>query len=97
MIRLMMIVLIFVAACGDVSRQQHDAAVIHDAAPDSLQPPGDAIIDASPLQEAREFVNAGARITGPTYTFEIQMGHAAQQSSVTGSTYKLEGNAAIKP
>lgn len=99
MARLIALALLVVAACGDVSREQHDAAVVHDAAIDTSQPPPpiDASPDAAPPKEAREFVSGSARMMSATYTFEIQVGHDAQQGKIAGPTYKLEGNAAVKP
>jgi hypothetical protein len=99
MVRLMMSVVIVLTACGNVSRQQHDAGVVYDAAIDSPQPPppADAMPDAPPLKETREFVNGGTRMMSSTYTFDIQVGHGMQQSKTAGATYQFEGNAAVKP
>jgi len=96
MARLIRLTLIVAAACGNVARNQDDAAVPHDAAVDSSKPL-DAPADSAPLHEAREFVSGGTRMTGATYTLDVQVGHAAQQSKITGPTYKLEGAAAVKP
>jgi len=99
MVRLMMSVVVILAACGNVSRQQYDAAVVYDAAIDSPQPPppSDAMLDAPPLKEARELVSGGTRMTSATYTFDIQVGHGMQQGKAAAATYQFEGNAAVKP
>ena len=93
MIRL--IALAFLVACGSVSRSQHDAAAQDDAAIDSS--PQDMPPDAAQRRSTSELVGGGARMTGATYTFEIQVGHSAQQSKIVGPTFRLEGNAAVKP
>jgi hypothetical protein len=80
-------------ACSDITREQPDAPV---------QPPVDGSVDtpAPPLippREAREIVNGGGRLTGTTYTLDVQIGHSVQQSKATSTTYTFEGNAAVKP
>ncbi|HEX3479605.1 MAG TPA: hypothetical protein VHT91_31495, partial [Kofleriaceae bacterium] len=74
------------AACGSISNPKSDPGVGHDAG-----------IDEPPLREARELVNGAARMTGTTYTFDLQIGHAVQQGKAAGATYQLESNAAVKP
>jgi hypothetical protein len=77
-----------IVACGNIaSSGQHE--VIHDAAIDTQELP--------PLREARELVSGGTRMTGATYTFDIQVGHAVQQGKAAGATYQFETNAAVKP
>jgi len=100
MIRLIALGVLVVGACGNVSRGQHDAEAPRDAAGDVTVPIdalSDASPDAPPLRQAREFVSGGTRMMGRTYTFDVQIGHAPQQSKIAGPTYKLEGNAAVKP
>ena len=96
MVRLIALVL-FVAACGSVSPQQHDAGGRDGGEIDGASAPPDAAPDAPPLREARELVSGGTRMTGATYTFEVQLGHGTPQNKIAGPTYKLEGNAAVKP
>lgn len=92
MVRWIALILWCAAACGSISPSTpHDAGI--DMAVDSPSPP----IIPPPLREAREFVGGGARMTGGAYTFDIQIGHAMQQGKASGATYKLEGNAAVKP
>lgn len=93
--------LLCVAACGNISRKGDDGGVIRDDAG-----PSDAMVDAKPdappidappPTESREVVNGGGTISGTTYTMDVQVGHPIQQSQISGATYKLEGNAAVKP
>ena len=83
-------------ACGEVSREAPDAS-----SPDA--PGDDAGIDAPPdpppppPPEAREVMNGGGRLTSSSYTLDIQIGHGVQQTKAVGTTYTLEGNAAVTP
>ncbi|HWO25543.1 MAG TPA: hypothetical protein VNO30_42680 [Kofleriaceae bacterium] len=89
-----------VAACGNVSREQEDAGVRDDAkVVDAAvnNGPMDAPTVAPPPHESREIVTGGVRMQGSTYMFDVQVGHPYQQSKATGSTYTFEGNAAVKP
>jgi hypothetical protein len=98
MVRLVTLALLAVAACGNIGRNQnrYDAAGPQDSGIDSAEPV-DAPPDSAPLREAREFVSGGMRMTGTTYTFDVQLGHVVQQSKTVGPTYQFEGNAAVKP
>lgn len=99
MVRLIVPTLLVVSACGNVARNRDAATVPYDAAIDTPAKI-DAPPDSAPLPpppEAREFVSGGTRMTGATYTFDVQVGHGVQQGKITGPTYKLEGNAAVKP
>jgi len=86
-----------VAACGNVTREQEDAGVNKDAEVIGGDAPTDAPTNVPPPHESREIVTGGVRMQGSTYTFEVQVGHPYQQSRATGSTYRFEGNAAVKP
>ena len=94
-------VLVFVAGCGNITRKQDDAGVPKDgqidAMIDAAVAPPDGPPDAPPPKESREVVNGGTAMSGTTYTLEAQVGHPLQQSEATGPTYRLEGNAAVKP
>jgi hypothetical protein len=102
-------ILLLGAACGDVTRAsdggpaqedaRHDAAiVIPDDAAVSDAPIADApTITPPPPGQSRELVSGGRRMSGPTYTFDVQLGHAIEQSQMQGPTYTFEGNAAVKP
>lgn len=99
MARWIAVALFVVSGCGSVAPAQHDAGAPNDAAA-----PGDAAIDspitppdAAVLREAREIVSGGARMTGATYTLDIQVGHDVPQNPIAGPTYQLEGNAAVTP
>lgn len=96
MVRLMTLALFVAAACGNIAPKQNDAAGPYDAAIDSPNPI-DPPPDSAPLKEAREFASGSTRMAGATYTFDVQVGHSVQQGKIMGPTYKLEGNAAVKP
>jgi hypothetical protein len=96
-----LVLLVCVSACGNITRKQDDAGVtpddgrLIDAAVAT-----DAMTDAAPAlppSEAREIVPGGARMTGPTYTFDVQLGHGTAQVKSSGSTYSIEGNTGVKP
>jgi len=93
MVRWMAVALFVVSGCGNVARTQHDAGPPDDATIDSPSAPPDAAM----LREAREIVSGGARMTGATYTLDIQVGHGIPQNAIASPTYQLEGNAAVKP
>jgi hypothetical protein len=97
MVRLIALALLVIAACGNITpHKPDDAAIPHDAADAAIDNP-DASPDSAPLKEAREFVSGGTRMTGATYTLEVQVGHDVQPGKIMSSTYQLEGNAAVKP
>jgi hypothetical protein len=83
-----------VGACGNISRPgnddfdagQHDAAVIDTGVPDAVPPTA-----------SREIVGGAGRLTGGTYTLDVEIGHSFGQQPASGPTYTIEGNAAIKP
>jgi hypothetical protein len=91
------------AGCGNITRKQDDAGV----APDDMRmidagsnTNDDAMTDAMmalPPSEAREIGPGGARMSGATYTFDVQLGHGTAQVKAAGTTYSIEGNTGIKP
>jgi hypothetical protein len=93
------------AACGN-AREVIDAPPAIDApAIDAGETPidagidamVDATVDAPPPLPGQEFTGAGGRITGPTFSMDVQLGHPIGQQQVQGSTYRLEANTPIKP
>jgi hypothetical protein len=40
-------------------------------------------------------LTAGGRVTGPTYTLDLQLGHATSQAPSSSGTTTFEGNAAV--
>jgi hypothetical protein len=97
-----LLLLVCLAACGNITRKQDDAGV----APDDtrrIDAPGildDAMTDATPPlppSEARELGPGGTRMTGATYTFDVQLGHGTAQVKASGTTYSIEGNTGVKP
>lgn len=100
MTRWVAVLLVGLAACGNITRKSDDAGVVHDDAPvddAGIDAPADASIDAPPPSESREIMSGGGTLTGAMYTFEVEVGHAFQQSQASGPTYTIEGNAAVKP
>jgi hypothetical protein len=97
MLRMTALILFVVAACGNIHRREPDDAGLSEPPPDVIDAMIDAMPDAALLHEAREFVTGGVRMSGPTYTFDVQVGHSVQQGNVAGPTYQLETNAAVKP
>jgi len=91
MVRLIALVLLVAAACGNINRNNP-----YDAGSEALPPPPDAQPDAAQLHEAREFVG-GARMKGATYTFDVEVGHAVQQGKAASATYQLQASPAVKP
>jgi hypothetical protein len=85
-------VLLVVAGCGSVKRPFDDAAIAPLDAEEI-----DAPVVQTPPTPARELVNAAGRLTGATFTFDIEIGHPIGQQLVSGVTYTLQGNAAVKP
>lgn len=71
--------------CGDVTRPGTGG----DAGPPDAGPQG-----ATP---AREVVGGAGRVTGATYTLDVEIGHPVSQEPASGNTYTIEGNTAIKP
>lgn len=96
--KLWALLLVLVTACGNIARKGDDAGVRDDAGIDAMD---DAMVDAPPdappPSEVHEVVNGGAKLSGATYTLEVQIGHPMQQNEISGATYKLEGAAAVKP
>lgn len=74
------------AACGDVTRPGTGG----DGGPPDANPQAAAT-------PAREIVGGAGRVTGATYTLDVEIGHPVSQEPATGATYTIEGNAAIKP
>ncbi len=99
------VLLLALVGCGQV-KAKPDAAVPIDAAVDAADVPidagidaarPDAAVDAPPSPPGQETTTSGARVSGPTYTMDVQIGHPIDQGSVQGSTNRLEANTPIKP
>jgi hypothetical protein len=92
------VLLLTTVACGNITRKQEDGGIVpDDAAVDDAVITPDAPDEVAAPTESREVVSGGAKLTGATYTFEVQVGHGIDQRPATGATYTLEGNAAVKP
>ena len=82
-------------ACGSVKRPFDDAnGGLIDARIDG------GMVDAPPQPPptpSREIITGGGRVTGPTYTLDVEVGQPIDQRPASGPTYTMEGNAAVKP
>ena len=95
------------AACGSVTPKNDAAPPIDAAVIDAVDAPPpidatDAAIDAPDAMPAasppgQELGAAGGRLTGATFTLDVQLGHPVGQQPIQGATLRLEGNAPIKP
>ncbi len=93
------------AACGNV-RQNPDAppgidAQAIDADTPIIDAGIDSAVDASPDAPSppagQDLGAAAGRVTGATFTMDVQLGHPIGQQQIQGSTYRLEANTPIKP
>jgi hypothetical protein len=82
---------IAIAACGGAVQDKPDAAI---------NPDVDAGIDA-PVEPAprvppgRELASAAGRLTGGTWTVDIQLGSLASQSNTSGGSWTVRGGAPL--
>jgi hypothetical protein len=81
-------------ACGPASRPFDDDS--------GVQVPIDAPIDTPIVAQiaptpGRELVNVAGRATSASYVMDVEVGEPIGQRPITGTTYRLEGNAAISP
>lgn len=93
------------AACGNVKQNPDappgtdadttDADTPVDAGPDGMTT--DASIDGAIPLAGQDISAAGGRVTGPTFTLDVQIGHPTAQNPAQGATYRLEANTPIKP
>jgi len=95
MLRSLLVLIVCATACGNITRKSDDGGVPKDGPPDG-KPPIDAMADA-PVGQSREIVSGAKHLSGPTYKFDVEIGHSVSQRKITGATYKLEGNASVKP
>ena len=86
-------VALLVCACGSVNNSKDAGLPDAQPAPDA-RPNG---FDAAPPSPAREILTGGGRVTGPTYTFDVTIGHGFEQKPMKGPITTAEGNTAIKP
>jgi hypothetical protein len=97
MARIACLLALLVAACGSTSRPFDDGGV---DPPDDAMPFDAEVPDAVPQlppTPSREFVGGAGRVSGATYTFDVEIGHPIGQQPASGATYTMEGNAAVKP
>ncbi len=86
-------------ACDPVSVEPDAAdADLADAAGDGgIDPDAPDGAVAPPSPRGQELTTAGGRLVGPTFTLDVQLGHATAQAAIESSTYSLEPNTPIKP
>lgn len=92
------VALLAAAACGSVSSNK-DAGPPDDAPVDTpIDTPIDVPdrVDAGLAPPGAEFNASGGRMTGGTFSMDVQLGHPIGQQRITGPTLRLEGNAPIK-
>jgi hypothetical protein len=64
-------------------------AAVHDA------PGQDAFVQPPPTP-AREIVSGAGRMTGATYTLDVEIGVPFQPQKATGGTYTIQPNTAVQ-
>jgi len=92
------VLVVCVGACGNITRKSHDAGVPSDASDAGVKDGMD--IDAfvqPPPTPAREVINAAGRMTGATYTLDVEIGVPFQPQKATGGTYTIQPNTAVQP
>ncbi|MBV8757793.1 MAG: hypothetical protein JO257_10970 [Deltaproteobacteria bacterium] len=85
------------AACGNIARNQRDAgnepddALTHDGTAGS-----DAMVSQLPPTPAREAIGGGGRLTGTTYTLDVEIGVPMAPQKLTGAVHTLQPNTAVQ-
>lgn len=90
-------------ACGSVSGDP-DASPTIDAGPtidtgmtpDAAMNP-DAMPPVATAPPSTDLTSGGGKLSGATYSMDVQLGHPFMQGKVTGGGKTVEGGAAIKP
>jgi hypothetical protein len=91
-------------ACGSVAPEDFDASPSGDAAPmidagmpaDASMNP-DAMPPVTTAPPSTDLTAGGGKVSGSTYSMDVQLGHPFMQGKVTGGGKTVEGGAAIKP
>ena len=95
--RLVCSLMLCLAACGNITRKQQDAGV---DPPDDVRPI-DAMIDAPMVQPpptpARDIVGGAGRLTGTTFTMDVEIGIPFQPQKASGTTHTIQPNTAVQP
>ncbi len=102
MMRVLGLLLVVTAGCGNISRKSDGDAGPRDGGIDAFVPltdaMGDAPTDAPPVPpQSREVLNGAGVMSGTTFTFEVQIGNPINQKPSNGATFTFEGNATVKP
>ena len=89
-------ILIAVCGCEGVETKQEDAGVMPPM-PDADAAVVDPPIDAPPPPPGRELAPAAGRLTGGTWTVDIQLGSVVSQSTISGGSWSVRGGTPIQP
>jgi hypothetical protein len=53
--------------------------------------------DDAAVPASQELLSGAGRVKGPTFTLDVEIGHSFSQQRATGTTLRIQGNAAVKP
>ncbi len=89
------------AACGNITRKSHDGGVQGDgsATTDAATTDGPVQQDAMvqlPATPAREVVGGAGRMTGTTYTLDVEVGMPMPPQKTVGAIHTVQPNTAIQ-
>lgn len=89
--------LCFGLACGTVSRASDAGTATGDAASGDggVVTTNDAGSQIAPKPSNSEVTSSGTRVSGATYSLEVQVGHSFHQAPATGTEHEVRGGAAI--
>lgn len=91
---------LLLVACGTVQNPAKEDAGVRDDAQIPVDATNvDAGVDAGMAMSppGQDMTGGSGRLTGATYTLDVQLGHPSSQRPIQGPTRRLEGNAPIKP
>lgn len=54
-------------------------------------------IDAAPSPPGQQLTTGGGRLSSPSFVLDVQVGHGVVQSPVQSASFRIEGNAPVKP
>lgn len=85
------------SACGNIARKQRDGGV--GPPDDSAITDGTGSADAMmqlPATPAREVVSGGGRMTGTTFTLDVEIGMPMPPQKSTGAVHTIQPNTAVQ-
>jgi hypothetical protein len=94
--RALLFIVLALAACGNIARNQHDAGNgQHDDA--AMKDSGDHdAMGQLPATPARETVGGAGRMTGATYTLDVEVGMPMPPQKATGAIHTIQPNTAVQ-